>query len=68
MGAVRRLMLSIAVLALLWVPKGADVQNAAALVLEKRGVTAPDVQPYSEVAAPAPRGRNGRAAVGVASS
>jgi len=50
MGHVRRLTLSIAVLALLWVPSGADAQSAAALVLEKSGATTPEVQPYSEIA------------------
>ena len=50
MGAVRRLMPSIAVLALLCVPSGADAQNASALVLEKSGATTPEVQPYSEIA------------------
>ena len=50
MGHDRRLTLGIAVLALLWVPSGADAQNASALVLDKSGATAPEVQPYSEIA------------------
>lgn len=50
MSTSGRLTLSIAVLALLWVPSGADAQNASALVLEKTGATVPEVQPYSEIA------------------
>jgi len=50
MGTRGRLTLTIAVLALLGIPGGADAQNASALVLEKNGVTTPEVQPYSEVA------------------
>ena len=50
MGAVWRLTLGIAALASLWIPSGADAQNASALVLEKSGATTPDVQPYSEIA------------------
>ena len=50
MGTSGRLTLSIAVLALLWVPSGADAQNPSALVLEKTGATVPEVQPYSEIA------------------
>ena len=50
MGALWRLTLGIAALASLWIPSGADAQNASALVLEKSGATTPDVQPYSEVA------------------
>jgi hypothetical protein len=50
MGAVWRLTLGITVLASLWIPSGADAQNASALVLEKSGATTPEVQPYSEIA------------------
>lgn len=45
-----RLALSIALLAWLGVPSGAEAQNASALVLEKTGATVPDVQPYTEIA------------------
>ena len=50
MGAVWRLTLGISALASLWIPSGADAQNASALVLEKSGATTPEVQPYSEIA------------------
>jgi hypothetical protein len=50
MGTAGRLALSIALLVLLWVPSRADAQNPSALVLEKTGVTVPEVQPYSEIA------------------
>lgn len=50
MGTAGRLTLCIALLVLLWVPSGADAQNASALVLEKTGATVPEVQPYSEIA------------------
>lgn len=50
MGAVWRLTLGIAALASLWIPSGANAQNASALVLEKSGAMTPEVQPYSEIA------------------
>src|SRR5438105_13013288 len=50
MRTAERFMLGIALLAWLGVPSGAEAQNASALVLEKVGVSVPEVQPYSEIA------------------